>query len=237
LKVNSFYPAVLNIVSKDFSGSNIESLENVRDEVLFLRTNICKALANPKQYPLKETTCTYDQVITVIRPKNPTYPTQFLKYEQIYRIGVITTAPIKVEKKLKGDRMTHEDFVKTHTTIQAVFQFAIANQHRILILQPFGHEEDNNPIEDIIKIYNYCILKYGHCFQKIIVAVPQYYANNIFELYKSKIVIPSVLVQEVDLKYDTMGAEESLLKLASKNEDLEEENMHMHRLLDSMDKR
>ena len=58
-KVNGLNPIILNVVTKDFSGSNIESLENVKDELLFMRTNLSRAMITPTAYPLKETSCSY----------------------------------------------------------------------------------------------------------------------------------------------------------------------------------
>ena len=46
----------------------------------------------------------------------------------------------------------------------------------------FGdNDEDENPTEDIIKIYNYCIYKYGHMFSHIIIAIPEYDTQTITE--------------------------------------------------------
>ncbi len=236
-RTNGLNPVILNIVGKDFSGSNIESFENIKDEILFMRTNISRALITPSSYPLKETTCTYDGMITVIRPKIISHPDQFLPYQGIFRVGVITTSPIKVEKLLKGNKMCSTDFVKTHTTIQAIFQLAIAKNHKVLILSPFGHEEENNPMEDIVKIYNYCILKFGHLFKKIIIAIPPYYSVDIVNFYKSNIIVPSIIVNEVDQKYDNLTIKNKLQSTNDEEQNQEQEQLQMLEILKSLKKR
>lgn len=230
-KNNGLNPVVLNIVGTNFAGSNIESFENIKDELLFMRTNLSRVFMNTNIYPMKESMCAYDKMITVIRPKAMAHTAQFLANTNIFRVGVITVSPIKVTKLLNGNRMCSSDFVKTNIIIQTIFQLAIAKEHKVLILQPFGHEEENNPMEDIVKIYNYCILKFGHLFQKIIISIPHHYKEDVFNFYKSKILIPNLLVNEVDHKYDDLDIKEQLLK-----EDPVQEQKKILKLLEMLQK-
>ena len=66
-QTNGLNPVVLNVVGRDFSGSNFESCENVRDEILAIRTNFCVTLGNCTCYPMKEDECVYSKLITVIK--------------------------------------------------------------------------------------------------------------------------------------------------------------------------
>ena len=209
---NNMNPVVLNIVGSDFSGSNLESNENIRDEIINIRTTFNNTLGTHSPYPLKEYECVYSKVVTIIRPK---YPTQFLPYPQTYRTAMITTSPIKTDNLLSDNRMTSTDFVKTCTNIECVFQAAISRGHQILILSPFGHEDDNNPIDDIIKIYNYCIYKYGHLFKKIIIGVPKYYPKSVFQTYDTDIVKPIELTTDIDKKYEQEEMKRSLMEKSS----------------------
>ena len=204
---NNMNPAILNVVGKDFTGTNFEMNEDIRDEMINLRTSFNNTIGTHNPYPLKETDCVYSTFVGVIRPKNLN---GFLPYPQIFRFSMITTSPLKKPKMLDDNRMCTTDFIKTCSTIECVFQAAISAGHPILILTPFGHDEDENPVDDIIKIYNYCIFKYGHRFRQIIVAIPPFYPKKIFENYDKNIVRLQNLVAEVDAKYDTLEMKKKL---------------------------
>lgn len=208
---NNMNPAVLNVVGKNFSGLNLEANEDIRDDIINIRTTFCNTTGHNSQYPLDDNTCVYSKMVIVIRPKNPT---SFLSFPQLYRTALITTAPIVAKKLLSENKMNSSDFVNTCTIIECVFHTAIARGHPILILTPFGHEEENNPVSDIIKIYNYCIFKYGHYFNKIIVAVPQFYPKNVYEAYKTNIINPTEIVSQVE---DECEADEMKYNLMAKS--------------------
>jgi len=201
---NKMNPVVLNLVGKDFSGTNFESNEDIRDEIINLRTSFNDTLGTQIPYPVKETDCVYAKSVTVIRQKQPQMG--FLSYPQTFRFAMITTSPITKPKLISNDRMNAIDYVKTCTTIECVFQVAIAGNHHVLILSPFGYD-DANPIDDVIKIYNYCIFKYGHKFKHIIIAIPPHYPKDVFENYNKNIVNLHNLVADVDSKYDKLDME------------------------------
>lgn len=209
---NNMNPVVLNVVGNEFMGTNLESSENVRDELINIRTTFNNTIGTNSVFPMKEDECVYSKIVTVIRPK---YPMSFLPYPQTYRFGLITAAPIKVEDLLSENRMKANDYVRTCTILECVFQTAISTRHMTLVLPPFGHEDDGNPVDDIIKIYNYCILKYGHMFQKIIIGVPPYYPKGIFEAYKQGIINPMELVASVDKKYEQELLKKNLMEIST----------------------
>lgn len=220
-KNNGMNPITVNIVGRDFNGTNLESNEEIRDELFNIRTTYCNNFSTTKLFPLKKDECTYLKIVTVIRPSFP-MPTVFLPHNQTFRTALITIAPIKVDVStyISGDnimngKMCPNDFVDTLTTIECIFQLAIWKQHPVLILPPFGHNDiDNNPVDDIIKIYNYCIYKYGHVFKKIIIAIPKYYPKEILQRYQDKIVNPMGMVNDIDKKYEK---EESKKQFISSN--------------------
>lgn len=207
---NGMNPVVMNVVGRDFSGTNLESNEEIRDEIINIRTTFNNSLGTRVPFPLKEDDCVYSKSITVIRPK---YPMTFLTYPETYRVALITTSPIKTPKDtlLEDNKMSSVDFLKTLKVIEGVFQCAISNSHPVLILSPFGHEDDNNPIDDIIQIYNYCIFKYSHYFKKILVGIPPHYPKSVYEGYKQKIVKPNEIVVDVDKKYEKEELQNNLL--------------------------
>ncbi len=211
---NNMNPVILNIVGKDFSGTNLESNENIRDEIINIRTTFSNSIGTNGVYPMKEDECVYSKIVTVIRPKNPA---TFLPYQQTFRTAVITAAPVTTDSLLSDNKMTMSDLIKTRTIIECVFQTAISTRHTVLILSPFGHEEDNNPVEDIIKVYNYCILRYGHLFKKIIIGVPPHYPKGIFHAYEKGIVKPTELVMPIDKKYEQEELKKSLIEQGVNN--------------------
>lgn len=199
-KNNKYNPVVINIVGNEFTGDNFESCEEIRDVMLNIRTSFCVNPIKKNTYPLNDRECVYTPLVNVIRSKNPQ---QLLPWNSVYRVGFITVSPIYQNKAIKY--FSSNDFIKTCTIIENIFQIAIGQDHKVLILSPFGHTEDNNPICDIITIYNLCIMKYGHKLEKIIIAIPPYYPKEIFEEYNEKIIKPNELVKEIDEKYEELN--------------------------------
>ena len=217
---NNMNPVVMHVVGKGFTGLNLESNDETRDEMVMLRTTFCNTAGhgNGSHYPLQEAQCVYSKAVTVTRPSNPI---SWLAPPQLYRMGMITVSPVKVETLLKDDRMTSNDFINTCTLVETVFQTAIARGHPILILTPFGHEEENNPISDVIKVYNYCIYKYGHWFKKIIVAIPAFYPKSVFETYHEHIINPKDIITEIDDQCEADEMRQALIAKSSSNKQLE----------------
>jgi hypothetical protein len=84
---NNKNPVIINTVGEDFTGLNFESNEEIRDEIVNLRTTISVTTGNNPPYPLKNGDCVYTKLVSVIRPK---IPTSLLNWENLYRIGIIT---------------------------------------------------------------------------------------------------------------------------------------------------
>lgn len=218
-KNNGMNPITVNVVGRDFNGSNLGTNEELRDELLNIRTTFSNSFSNTKAFPLKKDECTYLKIVTVIRQSFP-MPNSFLPVPQTFRTGLITIAPIQVNPETYVDgenyldgKMCSNDFVDTLTTIECIFQLALWKQHPVLILPPFGHNDtDNNPVDDIIKIYNYCIYKYGHAFKKIIIAIPKFYPKEILTRYQKNIVKPLEMVVDIDKKYEKEEVKKQVLK-------------------------
>jgi hypothetical protein len=206
---NTSYPVIINMVGPEFSGTNMELSENMRDEIINLRTTFCGSCSLGDYYPVKKNECVYNKLITVIRPKTVN---TFLPYNNTYKVALITVCPINCEELLSENKMTSTDYANTCTTIECIFQAAVAGNHKILILPPFGHECENNPVGDIIRIYNYYIFKYSHLFSKIIIAIPPHHPSTIFREYRNDIICPFKLVTDVDKKYEQDMMKENLMK-------------------------
>jgi len=211
---NNMNPVILNVVGRDFTGTNFESSEEIRDQVINMRTSFNNTSGSNPPYPLKGSACVYTRSLTIIRGKNMVSG-GFLPFPQTYRVAMITTTSTKSTTLLSQNRMNSHDYLTTLESIECVFQAAIAGKHPILILAPFGHDIDNNPISDIISIYNFCILKYGHRFKQIIIGVPPFYPKAVFETYNNNIIKPQNIVESVEEKYEQEELKNNLLN--SKN--------------------
>jgi hypothetical protein len=197
--LNGINPCALQIVGKDFYGQSFESLEGILDEEYILRTNFVNTVSLHNPYPLKGNECVYNKWVTVIR--NPMLGG--INLGLVYRFGLIVASTISKPKLIDDDgtKMSASNFLEIYATIECVFQTAIAGNHNMLVLTPFGYGDDDVPQEDIIKIYNLCIFKYGHRFKFIMIAVPKE-EKEIFELYQKEIIKPQDFLKEIDDKYE-----------------------------------
>jgi len=184
-------PVTMCTIGDDFIGSNYSQSEGIRDDTFNIRTNYNCITINNNPFPLKNNECVYNRFITVIRDNNlqPITNTNFL-----YRFAVISIAPINKPELLDENKMKSNDFIKTLCLVETLFQTAISGSHNVLILAPFGNTEDNVPQEDIVKIYNSCIFKYGHRFNKIIIAVPIWHGTYVFDLFNNEIIRPQTFI-------------------------------------------
>jgi len=189
-------------VGDDFVGSNYPQSEGIRDDTYNIRTNYNTITKNNNPFPLKQNECVYNRFVTVIRDTNLQPITDL---QNLYRFGLITVAPINKPKLLDENRMISTEFIKTMCIIETIFQTAIAGSHNVLVLTPFGNTEDDVPQEDIVKIYNSCIFKYGHRFNKIIIAIPIWYGTYIFDLFNEQIIRPQLFEDDnqTELKIKT----------------------------------
>lgn len=191
-------PVAMCVVSEDFVGSNYPQSEGIRDDTYNIRTNYNVITKSNNPFPLKQNECAYNRFITVIRDTNLQPITDL---QNLYRFGIINVSPINKPKLLDDNRMMSIDFLKTYATIETIFQTAISGFHNILVLTPFGNTEDEVPQEDIVKIYNLCIFKYGHRFNKIIIAVPIWYGTYMFDLFNENIVRPQTFEEDIEEKH------------------------------------
>ena len=215
LKDGWINPVSMCTVCEDFIGSNYPQSEGIRDDTYNIRTNYNTITKNNNPFPLKQNECVYNRFVTVIRDNNLQPITDL---QNLYRFGLISIAPINKPKLLDENRMISTDFIKTMSTIETIFQTAIAGSHNVLVLTPLGNTEDDIPQEDIVKIYNSCIFKYGHLFKKIIIAVPIWYGTYMFDLFNNEIIRPHFFEEE---NSDEM---ESKIKTKKKVKNSQEKN-------------
>jgi hypothetical protein len=195
-------PVIMNVVGSEFGGTNFESNKDIYDEMLNIRTTFNNTIGTMNPYPIKNTDCVYAKTLHIIRPHN-----NLMGFKEVSNVKTCSLITVATDSKIKLVKsvMSVENYIKTYMKIECLFQAAIANFHNTLVLTSFSHSNSSNkyPVEDIIKIYNYCIFKYGECFKNIIIAVsPQQYSEDIYKLYDANIVRPQVLVTDIDKLYD-----------------------------------
>lgn len=204
-------PAIMYPVGKDFVGSNFESREGIYDENVILRTNYPYVIQ--KQHELfsrakeDEKFVVYSNPITVIRDSN--YNAH--QYSNVFKIGLITLKYHRQNELLadsnKSDKskdtikmLYSSDMLYLQMYLENVFQAALCGFHDVLLLPILGQEFEI-PIEDQIKVYNMCIMKFSHKFKAIIICIPPYESKDLFEFIDKEIVKPQNLIKDVDMKY------------------------------------
>lgn len=216
LKDNWINPVALCTVGHEFIASNFTKAENIRDEYYVLRTNLNIITRNNNPFPIKHSECTYNRFVTVIRNEK-LEPIQDMN--NIYRFGLIIASPIYKPTLLSDSEMSSTDFLQTLATIESVFQTAIAGGHNVLLLTPFGNTEDEVPPEDIVEIYNMCIFKYGHRFKKIIIGVPLWCGEFLFDLFNKNIIRPQDIVEQ-EINQDNQNREDKKNKIKTVKKNL-----------------
>lgn len=185
LGLSDIYPCVMHVVDRSFNGNSLHLCSGLKDHTLLLRTNFNAVFGQNNIFPLENTDCVYIKTIVTIRNKE----LNGLKDNEISKFSVIICSPIYKRKDL-NENVSSTDYIKTISIIDNIFKTAIMNHNPILILTNFGDDDDDkNSTDDIINIYNACILKYGHMFTSIIIAIPEY-EPILYNIYANKIIIP-----------------------------------------------
>ena len=202
-------PVIVQGVGNTYTGNNPEVYDGLRDKTYVLRTNINAIFKFGNVFPLSESECAYTKLVTTIRDSKG----NFLPFNKLYGFSLISVCPLS-KPELNGEyKMNSTDYIKSLSIIESIFQTAIASNNKILILSLYGqHEEDQNPINDIIMIYNYCILKYSHKFTNIIIGVPEYMDTDYFDTLNDNIMKPQEITKHVDQQFESKKMQNVLLQ-------------------------
>jgi len=163
--LNKFNPVIVNLVDEKFDGTSKDRIDDIRDEQLYLRSDLFNYYFKKGLFPLKENEVIYTKDVL------------FFRDEMMNRIkpsflSVITTCAVK-NPKLINDNFNLTDYETTFERIGAIFQTGFIMKHDTLILNSFGcNEKDKNPIDDTLEIFNYYIIKFGYVFKNIVFCVP-----------------------------------------------------------------
>lgn len=203
---------LIQTIGDKFMNNPSDSLEGLRDMQFMTRTNFAGIHSESQRKEIAELECVYYPTITGIRNADMVPCDQ----TQIFQFSMILTIPLSDCTLIKdGKMLCKKDFISALQKIETVFQTAIVKQHKKLIFCPYGIDEiDGLPDDDVIKMFNSCILKYGHKFTHIIFSMPEMqYGKKTFEKFYKKIVKPQELTSDIDAKYESMKSHFKLKNL------------------------
>jgi hypothetical protein len=218
-------PAIIYPMGKEFIGTNLESREGIYEENIVLRTNYPYVIKKQNElFSNKdgERTIIYSNPITIIRDSNYNP----LDYSKLYKVAILTLTyerkkellveKIKDSKHKKSENngkhkeddakenyvLSSDDILTFQILLENAFQAAICGSHDVMILSLFG-QDFGIPVDDQIKIFNICILKFGHYFKGIMVCIPLYEGKELFDYFDRNIIKPHIMVKEIDMKYQS----------------------------------
>lgn len=161
-------------------GGGVKNGSMAQEEEIFRKTNI--GLFNGmKFYPLNNDYI-FANNISIIKDK---YYNK-LNMKNIFNVNIILLAAINKNNQ-KNNTFTKEEYDLTCFKIENIFKIAIENNIDNLVLGAFGCGVFNNPVNDIINIYNIYLEKYNGYFDNIIFSVKSVYDNN-FKLFNENII-------------------------------------------------
>lgn len=102
-------------------------------------------------------------------------------------------------------------YINFKNKIELIFQTAHFAGNNVIIFNDFGCIADELPIDDIINIFNSCILNYGHLFKQIVFAIFVRTPNEqlVYDTFLEKIFKPQDVINndhEEDIEQDKLLA-------------------------------
>jgi hypothetical protein len=192
-------------LGKDFNGMNYETREGIFDENIILRTNY--SFVVKKQTELfnnkneNNINVIFSDPVTIFRD---------IEYNPINLNNVGSVAVISLLYKKSQDlisdndeeMLSSKDFLLLQMNIESVFQLAIVNNIKTLIL-PIICGDFEVPIDDQLIIFNMCIMKYGDKIENIIISIPHYDDDKCFQLFNyvsTEIIRPQIICDELEME-------------------------------------
>jgi hypothetical protein len=84
----------------------------------------------------------------------------------VIKVGIITVPLKEIDKKFDFN-----SYINTSQLYEAVFQAAISSGADTIILNDMGAKTNGYQMNDVVRMINNCIFKYGHMFKNIVVAL------------------------------------------------------------------
>lgn len=200
-------PVLVQLVNKTFNGRNFESDDIVYDNDIMLRSNFSYVIK--KQYdlfeeyqnnsPKKTISSIYSFPVTFIRNN----ALKLYSAPELFKTATISIIYDKQNDLIKVDNdycLTSNDFLHLRMYYDTIFQSAISARHKIIILSLID-ESFNVPYNDQIKIFNLCIMLYGHLFKSIIICIPRHESQHVFSHFDEHIIKPQILTNKIEVEY------------------------------------
>jgi uncharacterized protein (TIGR02452 family) len=163
---------VLNLASRTHFGGGVKNGIIAQEEELFRKTTYGKHYG-AKLYPLKLNEFAFTPSVYIIKDEHYNR----LNIDNIFTVDMIAISalsnPILVDGKLKKS-----NYEITLEKIETIFKFALHNGNNNIVIGTFGCGTFNNPLMDIIEIYNICLKKYNGNFINIIFSIKSICDNN-----------------------------------------------------------
>jgi len=167
---------VLNLASHHNPGGGVKSGAMSQEEELSRCSDYMSHSNNNSYnplYPMSRNEIIFTPNIKVIKDENYNK----LELHKIKEFDMLAVAAIR-NPRLINNRLSTFDGDITFKKIEAIFKFAIIHNYEVLILGALGCEAYHNPPEEIISIFNDCIIKYSNNFRKIIFSIYSIRDNN-----------------------------------------------------------
>lgn len=167
---NEYKPLVLNIGNSSAPCGNTFCHENIIDaqeEILICRTNYFKTLTvESGVYPNDGPDGIYSPQVLVFRNEDLDI------IEKPYYVSFVASSPVP-EPTLMNGRMTDEDYNLTFAKIDTIFQIGMSKGFDSIVLGAFGCDNlYNNPVYQIVGIFNKCLQRWKNSFKVITFAIP-----------------------------------------------------------------
>lgn len=173
----------LNLCSDYVPGGGVEHGSMAQEEELFRRSNYYLSL-DRKFYPMKSDEVLYSDSVLVFKD------TEYKELEKPFKVSFVAAFAIRhPEVTLKNGEnvMNERDINITRERIENIFLTAIKYKHTSIVLGAIGCGVFGNPPNEIAKIYNECIMKYGKYFRIIVFAIKSVRDEN-FDVFNKLIV-------------------------------------------------
>lgn len=167
--------AVLNMACVYQAGGGVKKGSKAQEESLCRRSNLMASLLKFK-YPIWGVSTLYSPNVTVFKNNNYGY------LKEPFTCNVLTAAMVK-DPKLEDGKMCSEDLKKVVAKIENLFDVALHNEHRKIVLGAWGCGAYHCPAKDIAQAFKYVINspKYRGQFEEIRFAIwnnPSLIINN-----------------------------------------------------------
>jgi hypothetical protein len=220
---------LIETIGDQFINNSSDSLEGMKDMTFMIRSNFAGIHGdNNQRKELQELECIYYPTVTNIRniDLSPCDDTNVFFFSLILTIP-LSESDYTMARIKNGTMLIKKDFILSLQKLETIFQTAIVKNHNILIFSQYGLSDsddgdggdcdsDGIPLNDVIKMFNICILKYGHKFDHIILSIPPNYDKN--KKFDELIIKPQEITNHIDSKYEGLKSHFKLKHL----EELEE---------------